>query len=92
MAEDSPENQDAPKTLGDLGPFFYVIPAALVAVFVYGCSQLGGGRDWLQDADDAVDCAQASALVAEYVGSDDDNGLRGSGTHGYLTDRVDQLC
>lgn len=52
----------------------------------------GGGVDWFDRADNARTCPEATQVLMDYVGSDDDTGLRGSGTHGYLSDRVDQLC
>jgi len=77
----------------DKGRGWWLIPIVLLlGVWAFFAWLDSGSRDWLQEADDATTCVEATQLIGDYVSSDDDNGLRGSGTHGYLVDRRDVLC
>ena len=74
--------------------YLWIVPVVIV-VFVFVGAVISGGyrpRDWFDEANDANTCAEITTLITDYIGSYDDNGLRGSGTHGYLTRRHAELC
>lgn len=82
------------------GPWWERVPkvwllvgvVAVTVLVVVGALMGGEDVDWFDRADNAETCLEAAQVVMDYAASDDDNGLRGSGTHGYLSARRDALC